>query len=151
MAHFAKLNHLGIVIDVVVVDNDDMLDETGHENEQTGIEFLKNWSGGHERWVQTSVNTMRNTHRFGGTPLRLNYASIGGTYDKVRDAFIEWRPNNLDVILDEDNGIWLFPHHQNVPQDPEDTADTYPQPNIDPTSYYDWDSTNWTWVKKART
>lgn len=149
MAHFAKLNHLGIVTDVIVINDNCLLDETGHPSEQTGIEWLKNWSGGYELWVQTSYNTYKGRHSYGGTPLRLNYAMRGGTYDRVRDAFIEWRPNNLDVVLDETRGIWLFPNHINKPQDPNDPAE-YPQPDIDPNYKWDWDPENWTWVKIPR-
>jgi hypothetical protein len=149
MAHFAKLNHLGIVIDVNVVDDQVLLDETGHPNEQTGIEWLRQWSGGHELWVQTSYNTVRNQHRLGGTPFRLNYAMKGGTYDKVRDAFIEWHPNQEDVLLDEEKGAWVLVNYVNAPQDPNDTAE-YPQPNVDRSTKWDWDTTNWTWIKVPR-
>ena len=40
------------------------------------------------KWIQTSYNTRHGVHALGGTPLRKNYAGIGYTYDKERDAFI---------------------------------------------------------------
>lgn len=43
-------------------------------------------------WVQTSYNTHGGVHRTGGTPLRRNYAGIGFTYDRTRDAFISPQP-----------------------------------------------------------
>lgn len=149
MAHFAKLNHLGIVIDVIVVDDNVLLDENGQESEEKGIQWLKEWSQGHEHWAKTSYNTLKGMHMQGGTPFRLNYAPRGGTYDKVRDAFIDWRPNNIDVILDEERGIWVVPGYRNVPQDPNDTAE-YPQPNIDSNTVWDWDPNQWTWVSVPR-
>ena len=42
MAHFAKLNENNIVTEVLVVDNKDILDENGVEQESVGIQFLKN-------------------------------------------------------------------------------------------------------------
>jgi hypothetical protein len=149
MAHFAKLNHLGIVIDVIVVDDSVLMDDNGQESEEKGIQWLIEWSRGHQLWAKTSYNTARGKHHNGGTPFRVNYAVKGGTYDKVRDAFIDWRPNNIDMVLNEEQGLWYLPNYKNVPQDPNDTAE-YPQPNIDPTMMWDWDPVNWTWIKIPR-
>jgi len=82
MAHFAKLDENNIVTDVVVVDNKDILDENGNEQEEIGIQYLKNLFGENTKWVQTSYN-----HNF-----RLCYANIGGTYDAERDIFINFPP-----------------------------------------------------------
>ena len=43
-------------------------------------------------WVQTSYNTYSGVHSDGGMPLRKNYAGVGMTYDKSRDAFIPIQP-----------------------------------------------------------
>lgn len=81
MAHFAKLDENNIVIDVVVVHNNELLDADGKESEAKGIEFLNSLFG-EQRWVQTSYNGN----------FRKNYASIGGTYDAVNDAFVAPKP-----------------------------------------------------------
>ena len=61
MAHYAKVNNDGIVETVIVADQSyiSTLDESF-------------------RWIQTSYNNN----------FRKNYAGIGYTYDRVRDAFI---------------------------------------------------------------
>tara|TARA_B100001778_G_scaffold308180_1_gene288759 strand:- start:359 stop:736 length:378 start_codon:yes stop_codon:yes gene_type:complete len=43
-------------------------------------------------WIQTSYNTHGGVHKLGGTPLRKNYANIGGNYDRVNDAFYNQQP-----------------------------------------------------------
>ena len=47
--------------------------------------FVDNTPG---KWIQTSYNTYGGEHKLGGTPLRKNFAGIGFTYDKTKDAFI---------------------------------------------------------------
>ena len=59
-------------------------------------------------WVQTSYNTLAGEHKLGGTPLRKNYAGIGYTYDKVRDAFIPPQPY-ASWLLNEDTCQWNAP------------------------------------------
>ena len=76
MAHFAEVID-GVVVRVLVVDQ----------------EFIDTGKlGPKENWVQTSYNTRGNVHALGGTPLRKNYAGIGYTYDKAKDAFIAPQP-----------------------------------------------------------
>ena len=97
MAHFAEIDKKGIVLRVVVTSND-LPDE--------GKKWLKNNLGG--TWVQTSYNTIAGVHTQGGTPLRKNYAGIGFTYDKTRDAFIP--PKTYPSwILDEETCLWEPP------------------------------------------
>lgn len=59
-------------------------------------------------WVQTSYNTHGGVHANGGTPLRKNYAGIGYTYDKQRDAFIPPKPYSK-WILNEQSCLWEAP------------------------------------------
>jgi len=66
-------------------------------------------------WVQTSYNTHANVHYDpetnepdGGVALRKNYAGIGYTYDKSRDAFIPPRPFD-SWQLNEDTCDWEPP------------------------------------------
>ena len=59
-------------------------------------------------WIQTSYNTYGGVHKLGGTPLRKNYAGIGYTYDKTKDAFIPPKPFP-SWTLDEDTCLWEPP------------------------------------------
>jgi hypothetical protein len=90
MAHFAKLNEDNIVIDVNVVSNSAL---DSNNEEQSGIEFLTEWSGGYTNWKQTSYNGN----------IRKQYAGIGYSYNPVADVFISPQPfaswsldNNFD-------------------------------------------------------
>ena len=88
MAHFAKLGANGKVISVLTLDNKDMLNADGVEDERVGQEYLQlhnNWPA--EMWIQTSYNTYNNQHRNGGTPLRGNYAGIGYEWDEDNQIF----------------------------------------------------------------
>ena len=91
MAHFAKIGLNNKVIDVIVVNNNAILDADGNESEINGINFLTQLTGW-ALWKQTSFNTHSGVHSQGGTPLRKNFAGIGFTYDKTRDAFIPPKP-----------------------------------------------------------
>ena len=70
MAHFAKLDAIGIVEQVIVVSNNDIQDNTGTEVESIGVAFCQKIVGASTNWKQTSYN---NTFRG-------NYAGIGYTY-----------------------------------------------------------------------
>jgi hypothetical protein len=63
----------------------------------------------------------------GGTPLRKNYAGIGFTYDRNRDAFIPPKPYN-SWILNEDTCLWDPP---------------VPYPNDE--NNYGWNEQNQSW------
>lgn len=94
MAHFAKLDDNDLVIEVNVVNNE-VLDS---ENEEaSGIAFLTEWSGGYTNWKQTSYNGN----------FRKNYAGIGFSYDKNRDAFIPPKPHD-EAVLDETTCQWIW-------------------------------------------
>jgi hypothetical protein len=59
-------------------------------------------------WIQTSYNTHGGVHTNGGTPLRKNYAGIGYTYDRTRDAFIPPQPF-ASWTLNDDTCLWDCP------------------------------------------
>jgi len=91
MAHFAKLGVNSKVIQVLTLNNDDMLNADGVEDESVGQQYLEthnNWPA--QMWIQTSYNTLGNQHKEGGTPLRGNYAGIGFTWDEDNNIF--WPP-----------------------------------------------------------
>ena len=95
MAHFAKIEN-NIVVDVHVVDNVNLLDENGNEQEQIGIDYLKSlW--GDQRFLQCSYNGS----------IRKRYPGIGYSYDEVNDLFIAPQPYpswNLNESFD-----WICP------------------------------------------
>ena len=107
MAHFAKLNEHNVVTHIDTIDNEVMLDENGIEQEALGIAYLKSLFG-EQVWVQTSCNTVGNTHRQGKLPLRKNYAVLGGIYDSANDAFIDVQPHP-SWVLDPNTFIWISP------------------------------------------
>jgi hypothetical protein len=96
MAHFAELDDNNIVKQVIVVHNNELLDESGNESEQKGIDFCINLFGG--RWVQTSYNGN----------IRKNYAGQGYLYDPIRDAFVPPQPYP-SWLLDEQTCQWEAP------------------------------------------
>jgi hypothetical protein len=112
MSHFAKVVD-GFVVQVIVADP---------EFFQT---FVDSSPG---EWLQTSYNTRGGQHPE-GRPLRKNYAGIGYTYDRVRDAFIPPQPF-ASWTLNEDTCLWGAP----VP---------YP----DDGGVYEWNEETTNWVE----
>ena len=97
MAHFAKLDENNVVLDVVVIDNQELLDSNGIEQETLGIQFLTTLFD-HNNWKQTSYN--------GG--FRKNYANKGFKYDLTKDAFVSQYPVCSAWVLNEDTCTWEF-------------------------------------------
>jgi hypothetical protein len=91
MAHFAKVSN-GIVVQVIVAEP---------EFFQT---FVDTSPG---EWIQTSYNTHGGQHPE-GRPLRKNYAGIGFTYDRTRDAFIPPKPY-ASWTLNDSTCLWDAP------------------------------------------
>jgi len=95
MAHFAKLGSNGKVIQVLTLDNKDMLNADGVEDESVGQQYLEthnNWPA--QMWIQTSYNTSGNTHLSGDNSksFRGNYAGIGYTWDEDNNIFWPKKP-----------------------------------------------------------
>jgi hypothetical protein len=82
MAHFAELDGNNVVLRVIVVNNSEILDESGNESESKGVTFCKLLHGENTNWKQTSYNST----------FRKNFAGIGNTYDPTRNAFIRPQP-----------------------------------------------------------
>jgi hypothetical protein len=99
MAHFAEIDNAGIVLRVLVVDND---------QENRGQEFLADDLGLGGTWKKTSYNTVGGVHTSGGTAYRKNYAGIGYKYDAVKDAFIPPKPFP-SWTLNNDTCLWEAP------------------------------------------
>tara|TARA_B100000941_G_C28345262_1_gene468866 strand:+ start:234 stop:593 length:360 start_codon:yes stop_codon:yes gene_type:complete len=92
MAHYAKVKD-GIVVQVIVAE------------ENFFKTFVDDSPG---EWIQTSYNTLGGKHLLGGKPLRKNYAAVGYSYDKEKDAFIP--PKRYDSwVLNKDTCLWEPP------------------------------------------
>lgn len=121
MGHFAKVNN-GIVEQVIVA-------------EPEFFDTFVDTSPG--EWIQTSYNTRGGVHYGqdnqpdGGVALRKNYAGIGYSYDRQRDAFIPPKPY-ASWVLNEDSCLWNSPVA--MPNDGK---------------AYAWDETNTQWVEVA--
>lgn len=113
MSHFAKVNN-GIVEQVIVA-------------EPEFFDTFVDTSPG--EWIQTSYNTRGGQHLNGGTPLRKNYAGVGYTYDRERDAFIPPKPF-ASWTLNEETCLWDAPVAM-----PDDGK------------LYSWDETQTNWVE----
>lgn len=89
MSSWAEIDKNNKVIRVLVGDNNDPAGDEGYQ-------WLVDNLGG--TWIKTSYNGN----------IRKNYAGIGFTYDKDRDAFIAPKPDNA-TGFDEDNCRWIRP------------------------------------------
>ena len=113
MAHFARVNQENIVTEVIVAEQD----------------FIDSGAVGEpSEWIKTSYNTHGGVHSTGGTPLRKNYAGVGFTYDKDRDAFIPPQPYP-SWKLNEESCLWDCPIAR----------------PIDEEKLYTWDEENLIW------
>jgi hypothetical protein len=95
MAHFAKLGANGKVIQVLTLDNKDMKNADGVEDESVGQQYLEthnNWPA--QMWIQTSYNTSGNKHNSGDNSkaFRGNYAGIGYEWDEDNNMFFPKKP-----------------------------------------------------------
>lgn len=99
MAHYALLDENNVVVNVITGKDET---DTTHDWEQYYGEFHG------MTCKRTSYNTYGNQHQFDGQPFRGNYAGIGGTYDPIRDAFINKKPFN-SWVLNEATLLWETP------------------------------------------
>ena len=119
MAHFAKLGINGKVIAVHVVDNKDLENADGIQEEEIGRQYLERIHGW-PLWKQTSYNTRNNTHSSGDNTkaLRGNYAGIGMIYDEDNDLFLNKKPY-ASWVLNKAEARWQSP----IGDEPELTAE----------------------------
>lgn len=98
MAHYAFLDENNVVTEVIVGNPEGgLIDWESHYGAFRG-----------QLCKRTSFNTHGGVHTLGGTPLRKNYAGIGYTYDRQRDAFIPPKPF-ASWVLNEDTCLWDAP------------------------------------------
>ena len=123
MAHYARIHGVTHKVEQVIVAEADF------------IQVLPD----RDFWIQTSYNTRGGVHykpesnepsSDQSKALRKNYAGIGYTYDRERDAFISPKPYE-SWLLNDDMCLWEAP---------------VPYPN-DGKSYY-WDEDTQSWIEK---
>jgi hypothetical protein len=140
MAHFAKIGLNSRVLGVHVVNNSDILNGDGVEDETVGKQFLESIHGW-PLWIQTSYNTMAGKHYTDGQEsadqskaFRKNYAGIGKVWDEDRNMFYDKQPYP-SWTLDEDKGHW-------DPPTPMPITETDGLPDI-----YTWNEGTQSWDK----
>ena len=139
MAHFAKLGSNSKIIQVLTLDNKDMLNADGTEDESLGQQYLErhnNWPA--QMWIQTSYNTSQGTHKLGGTPLRGNYAGIGHIWDEDNNIFYPKKPY-ASWVLNTTTASW----HSPIGDAPDDLTDEEKAAN----THYVWNEGTGAWDK----
>ena len=142
MAHFAKISDTSQVLSVHVVNNNDILNAEGVEDESIGQAYLEkhsNWPA--DKWIQTSYNTYAGVHKLGGTPLRGNYAGIGMIWDEDNDLFYPKKPY-ASWVLNTTTATW----HSPIGDAPTLTAEQISQ-NAAITNFwqYSWNEEGQSW------
>lgn len=118
MAYYALLDQNNIVVQVIA---------GKEENSETDWEsYYSDLTG--KKCLRTSYNSCAGEHLDGKSCFRKNFASVGFTYDKYRDAFIPPKPYN-SWVLNEEKCIWESP--TSLPDDGQ--------------KYY-WDESTMSWV-----
>ena len=157
MAHFAKLGANSKVIQVLTLNNEDMLNADGVEDESVGQQYLEthnNWPA--QMWIQTSYNTNGNKYyttttdsegnvtRTESDPskaLRGNYAGIGYTWDEDDQIFWPKKPY-ASWVKHIESASWKSPIGDapalTEEQESQNTADTHMW-------HYVWNEANTTW------
>jgi len=141
MAHFAKLGANSKVIQVLTLNNGDMHNADGVEDETVGQQYLEthnNWPA--QMWIQTSYNTTSNTHSSGDNSkaFRGNYAGIGCTWDEDDNIFWSKKPYTSWVKHIE-SASWKSPIGDAPALTAEQTAD------VDNRYHYDWNESGQSW------
>ena len=140
MAHFAKIGLNSKVIGVHAVNDSDVTNAHGVEDEEIGRQFLERIHGW-PIWIQTSYNTRGGKHYTDGSlsadqtkALRKNYAGIGMIWDEDKDMFYSKQPYP-SWTLDESKGLWDSP---------------IPMPNTETggvPDHYEWNEGTQSWDK----
>ncbi len=144
MAHFAKLGSNGKVIQVLTLNNSDMLNADGVEDETVGQQYLEqhnNWPA--QMWIQTSYNTVANTHSSGDNSkaFRGNYAGIGYEWDEDNNIFWSKKPH-ASWVKDLATANWKSP----IGDAPALTAEQQAQNDADTHEwYYVWNEAGQSW------
>ena len=141
MAHFAKISETNEVLQVLTLNNEDMINADGVEDESVGQQYLEthnNWPA--NLWIQTSYNTYGGTHSSGDNSkaFRGNYASIGYTWDEDDQIFWPSKPY-VSWIKHNESASWKSPIGDAPELTAEQTAD------VDNRYHYDWNESGQSW------
>ena len=155
MAHFAKLGSNGKVIQVSTLNNGDMLNADGVEDERVGQQYLElhnNWPA--QMWIQTSYNTANNKHSSGDNSkaFRGNYAGIGYEWDEDNNIFWPKKPF-ASWVKDTSDAQWHSPIGDAPALTAEQQAQNQPTTDAEgnvtaPAThkwYYVWNEANQSW------
>jgi len=150
MAHFAKIGDTSKVLTVLTLDNKDMLNTDGVEEESVGQKYLEehnNWPA--ERWIQTSYNTRGGKHYDNKTKelsvdqskaLRGNYAGIGHIWDEDNQIFYGEKPY-ASWVLNTTTADWYSP----IGDAPDDLTDEEKAAG----TRYAWNEDGQSWDKET--
>ena len=139
MAHFSKIAENKKVLQVLTLDDSNMRDDQGVEQESIGQQYLEthnNWPA--NLWIQTSYNTIKNTHASGDNTkaFRGNYAGIGYEWDEANQIF--WPPKRFESwVKNTTTASW---------ESPIGPAPTLTEEQLASNDVYNWDETNQNWV-----
>ena len=144
MAHFAKIGSNSKVIQVLTLNNSDMLNADGVEDETVGQQYLEthnNWPA--QMWIQTSYNTSGGKHSSGDNSkaFRGNYAGIGYIWDEDNNIFLSKKPH-ASWVKHIESASWKSPIGDapalTEEQTSQNTADTHRW-------HYIWNEANTIW------
>lgn len=131
MAHYAFLNHEGIVTEVITgCDESNDIDWEFFYSEQKGLVCKKtsyNTRGGIHYDSKTGKPSENQSKAF-----RKNFAGIGYSYDSMLDAFIPRKPFE-SWVLDTNSCLWNAP----IPMPTEGGP-------------YKWDETSKSWIQSEQ-
>jgi len=148
MAHFSKIGMNGKVIAVHVVDNENILNADGVEDETVGQQYLErhnNWPS--QMWIQTSYNTRGGKHYDNKTgelsedqskALRGNYAGKGMIWDEDNNIFYPKKPY-ASWVLNTTTATW----HSPIGDAPDDLTDEEKAAD----TIYQWNEDGQSWDK----
>ena len=118
MAHFAQLDQINVVTQVIVVHNNELVaskqttvNEDGSvsvsvvESEDNGIAFCKSLFGADTKWVQTSYNGS----------FRGKYAGIGDTYNATDNVFVSPVVESVSVATPVVEPVVMVETTQDIP------------------------------------
>ena len=169
MAHFAKISETNEVLTVLVVDNSELLNADGVEDETVGQQYLEthnNWPA--HLWIQTSYNTSSGKHYTvtidsegnqtssesadQSKALRGNYAGVGCTWDLENEIFWLKKPY-ASWVKHIESASWKSPIGDapalTAEQETQNTPTTDAEGNITaPSTHmwgYSWNEANTTW------
>jgi len=125
MAHYAFINEDYIVVEIIVGKDEGNFDWENYYGNFRGMLCKRtsyNTLGGIHYQTNSDIPSEDQSKAF-----RMNYASIGGTYDPIKDAFIGQKPYN-SWVLNENTCLWEPP---------------IPKPDDEKFYYWDEDEINW--------